>query len=252
VNKIQTHLAKEPSNAWDDIKKLAGIPTKSANRQNVDTDPNKLNSFYARFEKDTSQTAPVAGGLQHQNNCVPFGKITSEQVRTELQKLDTRKGPGPDKIITKVLKYCADQLAGTVCVFYNRAIEEGTTPKLWRTAVIKPVPKVPHPNRPIAFTCHLCKVLEKLIKPYIISNTNIDPLQFAYQTKRSSQDALMCLLTSITRFIDIRPTNYVRAPFLDFSSAFNTINVSTLISSLYHELGFEFPYQPPAVHPHQP
>ena len=224
--------------------------------------PNELNSFYARFEKDTSQTAPVAGGLQHQNNCVPFGKITSEQVRTELQKLDTCKGPGPDKIITKVLKYGADQLAGTVCVFYNRAIEDGTTPKLWRTAVIKPVPKVPHPKcnkdyRPNAITCHLCKVLEKLIKPYIISNTNIDPLQFTYQTKRSLQDALMCLLTSITRFIDIRPTNYVRALFLDFSSAFNTINVSTLISRMAHldvsimnwVLSF---YQLPAVHPHQP
>ena len=45
---------------------------------------------------------------------------------------------------------------------------------------------------------------------------------------------MLCLTTTVTNFIDKQACNYSRCLFLDFSSAFNTINVSHLIPKLQH------------------
>ena len=77
-------------------------------------------------------------------------------------------------------------------------------------------------------------MMERLVKHYIIIHTAMDQLQFAYRANRSTQDALLCLTTTITDFIDKKASNYARCLFLDFSSAFNTIHVPDLISQLSH------------------
>ena len=51
---------------------------------------------------------------------------------------------------------------------------------------------------------------------------------------RSVVDAILCLTTTVTIFIDKLASNYARCLFLDFSSAFNTINVSNLLSQILH------------------
>jgi len=62
----------------------------------------------------------------------------------------------------------------------------------------------------------------------------MDEYQFAYRTKRSTQDALLCLTTTVTSFIDKKASNYARWLFLDFSSAFNTISIPDLLTQLTH------------------
>lgn len=64
-------------------------------------------------------------------------------------------------------------------------MDEGTTPTIWRTSVIKPIHKISDSKvcndyRPIDITCHPCQVLEKLVKAY------------QFQPKQSTQDALLC------------------------------------------------------------
>ena len=237
--RVQENMAENPRNAWADLKKLGGIPSKKDQKsaQPIKLDPNDLNSFYARFEKNTPiQPVEPSGSC---NDKVSFGEITALTVCKQLKRLDTRKSPGPDKLIPNVLKKCADELCDIISSLFNLLIQEGITPKQWKVAKIKPIPKIPQPMickdyRPIAITSHMCKVLERIVKQYIMNNSNIDPLQFAYQARKSTQDAAMCLLVNITRHIDKANTNYVRALFLDFSSAFNTINVNLLIDKIQH------------------
>ena len=81
------------------------------------------------------------------------------------------------------------------------------------------------------------ELLRGLSQAYIVKNTPLDIHQFAYRAKRSTQDAVLCLITSITSYIDLQAANYARCLFLDFSSAFNTISVSNLLTELQH-LGF--------------
>ncbi len=56
----------------------------------------------------------------------------------------------------------------------------------------------------------------------------LDPLQFAYQTRRGVEDAPSTLLNMIMKHLDGRKTN-VKLLFVDFSSAFNTIIYTPLL-----------------------
>ncbi len=59
----------------------------------------------------------------------------------------------------------------------------------------------------------------------------LDPLQFAYRANRSVDDAVNMGLHYILQHLD-RPETYARIPFVDFSSAFNTIIPDTLQNKL--------------------
>ena len=235
-NKIQQHLANDPAKAWTDIKKLSGLPaTTTATDHDFKYTADELNTFFSRYEKtDINHAIPDETKVT-----APNIEIDENTVLRQLKRLNTRKGAGPDGLIPKVIRLCSNQLAATITKLFQSSIEKHSTPTLWKSAIIKPLPKVNTPSqlkdyRPIALTSCLCKVMEKIIKNYIIQNTTIDQHQYAYRPGRSTQDAILCLLTTVTNFIDIKSSHYARCLFLDFSSAFNTIRVEYLIPQLQH------------------
>ena len=59
----------------------------------------------------------------------------------------------------------------------------------------------------------------------------MDPLQFAYQKKRSVDDAILHVLNNIYSHLD-KPGSSIRLMFYDFSSAFNTIQPHILVDKL--------------------
>ena len=64
----------------------------------------------------------------------------------------------------------------------------------------------------------------------IIPDT-LEPLQFTYHPNRSTDDAISIALHTALSYLDKRNT-YVRMLFIDYSSAFNTIVPSKLITKL--------------------
>jgi len=125
-------------------------------------------------------------------------------VLKSLKLLNPRKGAEPDKIIPKVLK---TGLSYVITKLYSRSNKTQTTPTIWKTATNKPLPKVNNPDQlkqyhPIALTSCLVKILERLIKNYISNHTPLDKFQFAYRSLRSTQDAVLCLTTTATNFVD--------------------------------------------------
>ena len=104
-------------------------------------------------------------------------------------------------------------------------------------ATIIPVPQKPRPTEPkdfhpIALTFIIMKCLEDLplgtILPFV--NEQLDPLQFAYKAKRSTEDAVVCL-PYFLQHLDNSGTS-ARILFADFSSAFNTIRRHQFIRKL--------------------
>lgn len=59
----------------------------------------------------------------------------------------------------------------------------------------------------------------------------LDPLQFAYRANRGVQDATITLLNLIYKHLEGNK-NHVRLLFVDFSSAFNTIQPHLLVQKL--------------------
>ncbi len=81
---------------------------------------------------------------------------------------------------------------------------------------------------------HLQQVFwETHIRDYICSvlPASLDPLQFAYRSNRSTDDAIAFTLHTALSHLENKNA-YVRMLFVDYSSAFNTIVPATLVAKL--------------------
>ncbi len=149
----------------------------------------------------------------------------------------------PDGITGRVLRSCADQLAGLFTSIFNESLATSVVPTSFKKSVIIPVPKNSKPSClndscPVALTSIVMKVFERLLKNHICSSipVTLDTLQFAYRPNRPTDDAISQVLHSSLTHIDGNNGNYVGLLFIDYSSAFNTI-VPTKLAVKLTDLG---------------
>ena len=115
---------------------------------------------------------------------------------------------------------------------------ESEIPTCFKHTTIVPVPKEAkitclNDYRPIALMSVAMKCFERLVMAHInsILPDTLDPLQFAYRPKRSTDGAISIALHTALAHLDKRNT-YVRMLFIDYSSEFNTIVPTKLITRL--------------------
>ncbi|KAI3376792.1 hypothetical protein L3Q82_000392 [Scortum barcoo] len=171
-----------------------------------------------------------------EDHCPPV--ISRADVCRTLKRINTRKAPGPDGIPGRALKVCADQLADVFADIFNMSLLQSVVPTCFKETIIVPVPKKTkilslNDYRPVALTSTIMKCFERLVKLFITSSIpdSLDPLQFAYRPNRSTEDAIALTLHTALSHLDQRDT-YVRMLFIDYSSAFNTIVPSKLVTKL--------------------
>ena len=77
------------------------------------------------------------------------------------------------------------------------------------------------------------KFLEKIMLKNLLPlvQPHLDPLQFAYLSKKGAEDAIATLLHRLLIHLET-PGHHARILFVDFSSAFNTIQRHTMIEKL--------------------
>ncbi len=145
---------------------------------------------------------------------------------------------GPDGIPGRVLRACAFQLAGVFTDIFNLSLSLSVVPLCFKKSTIVPIPKKNKITclndwRPVALTPIFSKCFEKLIRDYICSvlPASLDPLQFAYRSNRSTDDAIAFTLHTALSHLENKNA-YVRMLFVDYSSAFNTIVPATLVAKL--------------------
>ena len=87
---------------------------------------------------------------------------------------------------------------------------------------------------------HVLKHCAELVKSHILSGTQklLDPFQFAYQPSRGVDDAILTLLNMVYRHLE-GATSHVRVLFVDFSSAFNTIQPYILAQRLIQDFSLD-------------
>ncbi len=201
----------------------------------------ELNTFYGRFECNGSSAAlpSSASGSSRQRSDNHVITVTEDEVRRALKRVNIRKAAGPDEITGRVLRSCADQLAGLFTSIFNESLATSVVPTSFKKSIIIPVPKNNKPSclndyRPVALTSIVMKVFERLVKSHITSSipVTLDPLQFAYRPNRSTDDAISHILRSSLTHIDSSNGNFARLLFIDYSSAFNTIVPIKLTSKL--------------------
>ena len=237
-DKFRTNDTKS---AWSNMKSLAGInsqATKMKIEKGAETDyANELNSFYARF--DTEDFSGEIKQLSEQLSTMDAAPLTimQQHVVKSFKQLKTGKASGPDYISSRLLKTCAWELSVIFSHIYNKSLATGNIPRIWKTSKIVPIPKTRTAKemndfRPIALTSIVMKCLERIISNLLHTECNhLDQNQFAYKAKRSVEDAILVYTNNVYKHLDT-PKSYVRTLFVDFSSAFNTIQPHILIPKL--------------------
>ena len=236
-NMFNSNNSKE---AWKGLKYLSGYVTKNTvpEPDNIQEFVENINIFYARFDdKDFSVECDSILDTVKNMPCERI-ELTENDIKLALNTAKPGKAPGPDKIGGKVIKYCKDALVVPVHKLYQDSLDQCIVPSQWKTSVITPAPKVKHPLvendlRPIALTDVLMKCLEFLVKRYLCHCLCdlLDNRQFAYVNGKCVDDAVITLLDLICAHLE-NPKSYSRVLYVDFSSAFNTIQPHVLLNKL--------------------
>jgi hypothetical protein len=225
---------------WKNIETITGYKQKKKGLQADDEEQlaNNLNVFYTHFDRCDfhTQQAQAMEKLRHLP-AQPF-VISEEDVRLDFRKVNSRSAAGPDNVSGKTVRACSESLAPVYTRLFQRSFDEGHIPRTWKTSIIIPVPKKRSPSqlndyRPVALTSIAFKCVEKVILKHLRSETAKyqDPLQFAYCQNRNTEDAILTLLHKLYEHLD-KPKTYTRVLFVDFPSAFNTIQPHLLIEKL--------------------
>lgn len=225
--------------AWQGLQKLTGYKQgkKSVDVQDSLAFAEELNTFYARFDQDdySEEQEAIREQFRHVNETCDFKE---SDIRSTFKALNRSKAAGPDGVSPAVLKQCAEELAPVYKTLFDKSVCEHSIPVVWKTSTIVPVPKKKEPQelndyRPVALTSVAMKCLERLILQDIMQTTanQLDSNQFAYRPNRGVEDSLITMLHKIYEHLD-NVDAYVRVLFIDFSSAFNTIQPHVMVNRL--------------------
>ena len=159
--------ANNLGSAWSCMKTIAGIQNQG-NSNSVFLEGFKsdseladaLNCFYTRFDCfDFSQEVQE---LHHKLRNNQHFNITCRDVENVFHKTKVNKSHGPDNICGRLIKSCTKELSPIFHHIFNKSLQTQHVPKVWKDAVVIPVPKTSGPKifddfRPVALTSILMK-----------------------------------------------------------------------------------------------
>jgi hypothetical protein len=244
-HKVEQTLKNNPRLCWQGIKSITGeksdkkLPTILCSPDSAD----RLNLFYSRFDTTDYRNEQKACKDKIQS-CIlqESSKILSvneHDIVKIISQININKAAGPDGIHGTVLKACKYQLLDVIKYIFDKSLNEMCFPSIWKMSKIIPVPKKDNPIvdndlRPVALTSVLSKCFEKIVLNIMLEEIGLhtDNNQFAYKKGRSTSDAVLSLTHHVHKHLNTSPSNYARVLYLDFSSAFNTIQSHVLVNAL--------------------
>ncbi len=142
--RIESHFQLNDSRCmWQGLRTICAFGNKSS--VEVRADPllaDELNTFYGRFECNGGcATLPIsASGSSRQSSDNHVITVSEDEVRRALKRVNVRKAAGPDGITGRVLRSCADQLAGLFTSIFNESLATSVVPTSFKKSIIIPVP----------------------------------------------------------------------------------------------------------------
>ena len=193
----------------------------------------------------TCQSEEEESGLEQRPSIQPVSNdivLHVSEVEAVLKSLDPTKAAGPDEIPARILKETAATIAPSLCMLFNRSLEEGYIPREWKLANVVPVHKKDEKDhvenyRPISLLCIVSKVLERCVLSRIkerLEELFVD-CQHGFRCGRSCVTNLLETLDDIGATLD--RAGQVDCVYLDMSKAFDKVRHDLLINKL-RDAGF--------------
>ncbi len=132
--RIESHFQLNDSRRmWQGLRTICACAFGNKSSTEVRVDPllaDELNIFCGRFEcNGGSATLPISalGSSRHSSDNHVI-TVSEDEVRRALKRVKVRKAAGPDGITGRVLRSCADQLAGLFTSIFNESLATSVVP----------------------------------------------------------------------------------------------------------------------------
>lgn len=190
--------------------------------------------FPAHSERESSM-------IQHEGE-VPL--FTLEELDMAIKSLKSRKAPGPDGIPSEVLKVVSQVNPELLLNMYNTCLSSGVFSERWKVARLvlvskgKGDPELPSSYRPLCMLDTAGKVLEKLLRPRLLSAIkaagDLSPHQHGFRKGRSTIDAITEVVEAVrsAEAYSRHSRRVVLLVTLDVKNAFNSAKWSNIMHSL--------------------
>ena len=224
--------------AQSKLKTRAGIPdlakTDDKNKTTfTSSDEEKANVLQDFFSSVFTQEPPVD---------LPYFKtrdfqekltnsdINCDMVKKKLLKLKSNKSSGPDFIHPKVLHDTAEAMALPLMIIFRTSIKTKSLRKDWKIANISAIFKkgnknYPNNYHPVSLTAIVCKILESIIRDYMVNHMKVNNLfsdkQFGFIGGRSTMLQLLKVIDIWTEILDQEGS--LDAIYCDFMKAFDKV-----------------------------
>ena len=196
------------------------------------------------FEKSSVQVHSCSQTLfEHlpvtQKNSIYVPEISTMEIVSIIEKQQEKKSAGHDQIKPRDLKDISSEVAPYMERLINNSINIGRIEKGIKYSIIRPIYKNGKRNdvnnyRPISLLPVVSKIIERymedILYKYFKKNNIIDLRQFAYQREKGTTQLLEMFVDRINQSLD-RGIHMI-CIFVDFKSAFDTINHTKLLQIL--------------------
>ncbi|CAK1588779.1 unnamed protein product [Parnassius mnemosyne] len=159
--------------------------------------------------------------------------------------LRPKRGPGPDSISPYFITECAIELSTPLCFIYNKSLQTGCFPDIWKLAKVVPIHKADDDTlvsnyRPISILSTFPKIFESLVCPYIQNYTKqfITDDQHGFVKSRSTCSNLVTFVETLVKTVDMQ--QQIDVIYTDFSKAFDRVSHVMLLRKL-ETYGFSDP-----------
>jgi exonuclease III len=172
-------------------------------------------------------------------NTVESVDTSPENLLVNLLRLKNSYAASPDDLPTAFLKLCGLEVCVPLSLVFERSINDGTLPRVFKQAIVIPVHKKGNKTcvsnkRNVSLTSASCKIFEKIVADTILANATQQGLlcteQYAYRKGYSCCTQLLTYQNELAHLINNR-TPYDVVLF-DFKSAFELTTHAKLLECL--------------------
>ena len=220
------------------------IPTLIDNGNHYCSDLDKANLF-AKFFADTCTLPEPSDGyalppLMYKTNArlsdVYFDEI---EIWSIMSHLNVSKASGPDNISQRFLKECAHSLARPFAMLFQRSMNDGVFPTVWKLSNISPVFKkalrcLKENYRPVSLLSCISKVMERavynVLYKYFRTHGLLSERNSGFKENDSTINQLIHLCNNIYKGLD--KSKDMCVVFLDVSKAFDKVYHKGLLHKL--------------------
>lgn len=208
-------------------------------------------TFYSRDDaaEDTSEqshrrarVARLVATIEDEMRSAGVVAFTETELEAVLRAMSPKKAPGGDGLTLDICLTAYTCNRSLLLGLFSRCLRWGCFPRIWKTAIIKVIPKParedynnPKSYRPIGLLPVLGKMLEKLfvnrLQWQLGSNGLLSPYQYGFTPQRSTEDALFDAMAMVRGGLESK--DMVVMVSLDIEGAFDNAWWPAIIDQLH-------------------